>query len=180
MLVAMCTPAGEQFGDAGGGLGDGAVDQAIPDRPAAPVVVERLHDDALVAPPLHDLERTRAHGQVLADVLPAADGLDVVLGQDPRADAAQSAQEHRLGRVRVDDDLMGPDDLDLADLAVLAVLLQRRVGRDTLQGELHVLGREGLAVVPQHALAQLEAHRQYRRSAPTRWPARAGSRRRRP
>src|SRR6266704_5774298 len=116
-------PARLDLGDLGGHLRDGADDEVLERRPAAPVAVEGLQADVLVALPLDELPRPRPDGGRGAERV-VADLLEVLLGDDGKEDQPLAQERERLvgdevNRVGVDD----ADVLDGADVAVLGRLL---------------------------------------------------------
>ena len=107
-----------------GVLGDGAEDEVLERRLAAPVLVEGLEADELVALPLDELPRARADGRRRPEGL-IPDGHDVLLGDDAEVDEA--LEQEREGLVRDDVNGLGVDHLhflDRADIAVLRRLLR--------------------------------------------------------
>ncbi len=120
----------------------------------APVLVEGLQADDLVALPLHELPRSRPHRRGGPEGL-IAHRLDVLLGHDREED--QSLEQEREGLVGDDVDGLRVDHLDLldgADIPVLGRLL--RLVDDPVERVLHVLGGERVAIVKLHALPDLE------------------------
>jgi hypothetical protein len=98
--------------------------------------------------------RAGAHGRGGAEGL-VADLLDVPLGDD--GEEHQALQEQGKGLVRRDVDGVGRDDLDFLDGPHVAVL-RRLLGLvdDPVDGILHVLRGQGIAVVKLDPAAQLE------------------------
>src|SRR6266581_1934574 len=141
-------PARLDLGDLGGHLRDGADDEVLERGLAAPVAVEGLQADVLVALPLDELPRPRPDGGRGAERV-VADLLEVLLGDDGKEDQPLEQERERLvgdevNRVGVDD----ADVLDGADVAVLGLLLLLLAGlRHPLDRELHVLGGQRVAVV---------------------------------
>src|SRR5437870_6283577 len=138
-------PARLDLGDLGGHLRDGADDEVLERGLAAPVAVEGLQADVLVALPLDELPRPRPDGGRGAERV-VADLLEVLLGDDGKEDQPFEQERERLvgdevNRVGVDD----ADVLDGADVAVLGRLLLLLAGLGhPLDRELHVLDRKSV------------------------------------
>jgi len=142
------------LGDLGGDLRDGADDEVLERGLAAPVLVEGLEADQLVALPLDELPRPRSHRGGRPERL-VAHRLDVLLGHDGEED--EPLQQEREGLVGDDVDRLRihhADFLDGADIAVLGRLF--RLVDHAIEGVLDVLRGHRLPVVEAHALAELE------------------------
>ena len=138
-------------------LGDRPEDDVLERRLAAPVLIERLESDVLVAFPLHELPRAGAHRRRAAERL-LAYFLDVLFRHDAEVHETLEQERKRLvgdqvDRIRVDD-LHFLDRANVAVLGRLLLLLARL--QDPIERELHVLGRHDRAVVEFDALAELE------------------------
>ncbi len=152
--------AGLELGHRGRDLGDRPEDDVLERGLAAPVLVERLEPDVLVALPLHELPGAGAHGRRAAERF-VADLLDVLLRHDAEVD--QTLEQEREGLVGDQLDRVRVDDLhflDRADVAVLGrlLLLLARL-QHALERELHVLGRHRRAVVELDTPPELELPR---------------------
>ena len=136
---------------------DEAHDDAIEIRqPLAPVVRVLVEAHEFAAPPLDELEGAGADRAVGVGV-----GLDVALAEDVlgqhRALVARQRRQH-VGRgvVELEDRRVVVGRFDRRDVAEGADAARMRLLQHLHDGELHVGGREGLAVVEFHVLAQLE------------------------
>src|SRR3989441_3094453 len=112
-------PARLDLGDLGGHLRDGADDEVLERRLAAPVAVEGLQADGLVTLPLDELPRHRPDGGRGAERV-IADLLEVLLGDDGKEDQPLEQERERLVGDEVD--RLGVDDADVLDGADVAVL----------------------------------------------------------
>src|SRR5262245_47177922 len=100
--------APEKLTDASRVFRNRAVYEPVPDRAAAPVLVECLQDNAVVPPPFDKAEGPGPDG-LHRESLPAH-LIDVVLRHDPRADPTEAIEQNRIGFGRVDDDFVRIDD----------------------------------------------------------------------
>ena len=141
-------------GGARGLLGDAADHQALDARGLAPVAVEGLERELDPRLEAHELVRPGADGRLAEAVL--ADPLEVLLGHDPRrAGRARAVEGHEV-RPRVLQ--VEADAARVHHLHVANPVLQDRRGRApvALEGELHVLRGDRIAVVEARALAEHE------------------------
>ncbi len=119
----------------------------------SPVLVEGLHDQLDARRERHELVGPRADRRLLEALV--ADLLHVLLGHDPAGPGGPGVEGHEI-RPR----LLEPE----ADVTGIGRLhrhdpLLERLARGAavaLEGELHVLGGDGVAVVKAHPLAQDE------------------------
>ena len=132
------------------GVGDELEGDGLQLRGRAPVGVVAHQIDAIRLYPVHEFEGTGADGRLL-------DALDAFRCHDDRV-APGEVEEHvavGLG----EGDLHGQriDDLHRGDGGVERLLRIGAVGGiDPVEGEFHVLGVHGCAVVESHAVMQLE------------------------
>ena len=146
-----------QGGRPRGLVGDAADDQPLHARLLAPVPVERFQHQLHARLKAHELEGAGADGRLAEAVL--AHRLDVLLRHDPgRPRGAGAVEGHEVAPRLVQDEphVTGVHHLHLLD----ALAEQRSAGAlVALEGELHVLARDGIAVVEARALAQHEIPR---------------------
>ena len=145
-------------GDKGQGAGcetgnDAPLDGVEIGPPRLPIVWVAHELDRVVGLELHELERPGAD-RVEAHVL----GLPMARIDGPHA-GGQQRDQRRLRLRQVERRLMLAVDRDLLEVRVpdaARVLAEIILPNQALPGALHVFGRERLAVVPFHPLAQLE------------------------
>src|SRR3989454_842046 len=135
-------------------VGDTPEDQALDARRLAPVAVERLEDQLHARGEADEPVRSGADRGLLEALV--ADTLDVLLGHDPAgARRRRPVERHEVGPRLLEEE---PDPARVDDLQLLDLVLEelRRPAAVTLEGEFHVLGGDGLAVVELGPLAQHE------------------------
>src|SRR3989449_3746098 len=135
-------------------VGDTPEDQALDARRLAPVTVERLEDQFHPRGEADEPVGSGADRALLEAFL--ADTLDVLLGHDPAgARRRRPVERHEVGPRLLEEE---PDPARVDDLHLLDLILEelRRPAAVALEGELHVLGGDGLAVVELGPLAQHE------------------------
>jgi hypothetical protein len=159
-------PARLDFRDLGRRLGDGAEDELLEGRAAAPVLIEGLEADELVALPLHEFPRARPDGRRRSEGL-VPHRLHVLLGHDAEED--EPLEEERKGLVGDDVDGLRIDHADFLDGADVAVLGRFFLGvEDTIEGVLDVLRGHDLTVVEANPFADLELPLRVRQRLPRR------------
>jgi hypothetical protein len=134
----------------GNALDDDPLDRGL----LPPVLLVRLEHELLARIHADEAIRAEPHGLPLESSL--ADLLDVLLGDDPRRPGGRCGVEHeevRPGLVQRESHAVRVDDIHRLHPVV------QQLGRGaavSLEAELHVVGREGVAVVKLEPLAQLE------------------------
>ncbi len=135
-------------------LGHAAEDESLDRGRLPPVALEGLHDQLDARREAHHLVGPGADRGLLEAVV--ADPVHVLLRHDPRGAGGRGAVEGHEVRPRlleVNADAPGVDDLDFAH-PVLEQLGRRALV--AVERELHVLRRDGIAVVERDALAEDE------------------------
>ena len=132
-------------------LRDHLEDDALDARHLAPVALERLHHELDARRVAHEPIGPEPHGRFLEAV--GTDLLEIFLRHDPARAADEAAVvAHEIGPrlVQREAHARRRDDGDFFHLVVQQLALGAR------EGELHVVGRERIAVVELEVLAQLE------------------------
>src|SRR2546427_1841991 len=135
-------------------VGHGLEDEAVDARALPPVWLVRFEYELHAGVERDEPVRAGTDGRLLEAVV--ADLLDVLLGYDPAGaggEAAVVGHEVRPGLLEPKADPARIHDLDRRDLLSQEL---RRGATIPLEGELHVLGGDGIAVVELHAVAENE------------------------
>ena len=138
------------------GLGDGADFKVLVRGLLAPEVVVALKDVLVALLPLHELERTGAHGGRAGRAVAVAGGLGGLLVEDRAPAVRERAEERVVGLLQHDNDGVVVKDLDVGNVLRVGADLGALVGGGAHDRVAHVAGLQLFAVVELDALAEHE------------------------